>query len=62
MHLHWWTVLEIGVGGVWMLTSFSGGGRLSRSGVDPRAGRAALWMQRAMALVLLLLGLAGLLR
>ena len=63
MRLHWWSVLEITFGAVWLFTSFVGTRRVSRQpGVDPRAGRSAIWLQRVLGLALLLLGLLDALR
>jgi hypothetical protein len=58
VRLHWWSVLELGVGALWLLTSFVGTrGVMRQPGVTPRAGRSALWLQRVIGLVLVILGL-----
>lgn len=58
MHLHWWSVLELAVGAIWLFTSFVGTRRVTQQpGVVPRAGRSALWLQRVLGLALVVLGL-----
>lgn len=64
LHRVWLSVVALVLGAIWLLTSFVGGGRLGgdlgRTGADPRAVGPALWVQRALGLLLIALGVFGL--
>jgi hypothetical protein len=61
--LHW---AEVALGALWLYTGFAGGGarrfgrQLARAGLDPRAAGPALWIQRGLGALLLVLGIWGL--
>jgi hypothetical protein len=67
--VHFWSAVlhgaEVLLGGVWLVTGFVGtdprrfAHQLARAGVDPRAARPSLWIQRLMGTALVALGAWG---
>ncbi len=64
-HLPWLDIAAVAFGLIWLISSFVGGSGtrrdLHRAGIDPRAVRPALWIQRILGIILLALGIFGLL-